>query len=61
MPHSMHVVNLLDHTMDTLQILPKDPNNAVRSNQHLRRILDVCSNPEIGFFVLVQENLHVYV
>ena len=53
------MLNPYEGVMDSLDIKPID--GLVASSMYPRRILDVCSNPSVGFFVLVQEGLNVYV
>ena len=53
------MLNPYEGVMDTLDIKPID--GLVASSIYPRRILDVCSSPSVGFFVLVQEGLNVHV
>jgi hypothetical protein len=57
----LHVVNTLEGIVDTLDVMPKDNISSIRSSFYPRKILDVCSKPCIGFFVLIQDGLNVYV
>lgn len=53
------MLNPYEGTLDSIEIKPID--GKVATSIYPRRILDVCSSPSVGFFVLVQEGLNVYV
>jgi|LauGreDrversion4_2_1035121.scaffolds.fasta_scaffold1011534_1 hypothetical protein len=61
MPHMLHVFSTLESVVDSLEIMPKDAESSIRSSFYPRRILDTCSKASVGFFVLIQDGLNVYV
>ena len=52
-PHMLHVVTTLEGVVDSLDVMPKDSLYSIRSSFYPRRILDVYSKLNIGFFVLI--------